>query len=95
MKRQIAILMCLVAIAAARCLGSTDSPNLTELQNGWRMTSASDISVGDAQVSLPALDVSEWYNAQRMPATVLQILEDNGVYKNLYYGTNLSTPKNL
>jgi exo-1,4-beta-D-glucosaminidase len=95
MKRQIAILMCLVAIAAARCLGSTDSPNLTELQSGWRMTSATNISVGDAQVSLPALDVSKWYNVQRMPATVLQILEDNGVYKNLYYGTNLSMPKHL
>ena len=30
-----------------------------------------------------------------MPATVLQILEENGVYKNLYYGMNLATPGDL
>jgi len=27
-----------------------------------------------------------------MPATVLQILEENGVYKDLYYGMNLASP---
>ena len=30
-----------------------------------------------------------------MPATVLQILQENGVYKNLYYGMNLATPGDL
>ena len=30
-----------------------------------------------------------------MPATVLQILQENGVYKNLYFGMNLATPGDL
>lgn len=30
-----------------------------------------------------------------MPATVLQILEDAGAYKDLYYGMNLITPGDL
>ena len=95
MKRQLVVWMCFVSIVAARGFGSTDSPNLMELQSGWRMSSADDISVEDGLVSGPTLDVSKWYVVERMPATVLQILEDNGVYKDLYYGTNLATPKDL
>src|SRR3979411_2597336 len=95
MKRQLVVLMCFVSIVAARGFGSTDSPNLMELQSGWRMSSADNISVADGLVSRPTLDVSKWYVVERMPATVLQILEDNGVYKDLYYGTNLATPKDL
>jgi exo-1,4-beta-D-glucosaminidase len=30
-----------------------------------------------------------------MPATVLQVLQDNGVYKDLYFGMNLTTPGDL
>src|SRR6266853_1681912 len=95
MKRQLVVLMCFVSIVAARGFGSTDSPNLMELQSGWRMCSADNISVDDGLVSRPTLDVSKWYVVERMPATVLQILEDNGVYKDLYYGTNLASPKDL
>jgi len=59
------------------------------------MTSARNVSVDDSQVSLPSFDASKWYAAQHMPATVLQILEENGVYKNLYFGMNLATPGEL
>jgi exo-1,4-beta-D-glucosaminidase len=95
MKRKLAVLVCLVFITAAQALASAESPNLTELQNGWRMTSAKNVNVDDALVSQPSLDVTKWYVVQRMPATVLSILEDNGVYKNLYYGMNLATPGDL
>src|SRR2546425_13233109 len=30
-----------------------------------------------------------------MPATVLQVLQEHGVYKNLYFAMNLATPKDL
>ena len=43
----------------------------------------------------PSFDASQWYAAQHMPATVLQILQENGVYKNLYFGMNLATPGDL
>src|SRR5436190_15229759 len=71
------------------------SPNLIELQSGWRMTSANNVSGDDALVSQSSFDASRWYSAPHMPATVLQILQENGVYKNLYYGMNLATPGDL
>jgi len=43
----------------------------------------------------PIFDDSDWYAAQHMPATILQILEENGVYPNLYYGMNLTAPGDL
>jgi exo-1,4-beta-D-glucosaminidase len=74
---------------------SAQSPNWTELQDSWRMTSANSVSVDDATVSTPTFDASGWYVIQRMPATVLRVLEDNHVYENLYYGMNLSSPPEL
>ncbi len=71
------------------------SPNLVELENGWHIIAADQISDQDASVSLPNFDVSGWYPVRRMPATVLQVLEDDGVYKDLYYGTNLRMPGDL
>ena len=49
----------------------------------------------EAAISTSAFDDSKWYPIQRMPATVLQVLEDNGVYKDLYYGMNLTKPGDL
>src|SRR5713226_1662900 len=74
---------------------ATESPNLTELQSGWRMTSAKNVTADDALVSQSSFDASHWYAAAHMPATVVQILQENGVYKNLYYGMNLATPGDL
>ena len=72
---------------------SAQSPALVELQSAWRMAAAN--SVEDAAVSQPGFDDSKWHPIRRMPATVLQVLEDNGVYKHLYYGMNLTTPGDL
>jgi exo-1,4-beta-D-glucosaminidase len=73
----------------------TTSPNLVELDRGWRVISADQVSAEDSAVSTSSFDVSHWYPVPDMPATVLQILEDDGVYKNLYYGMNLTTPGDL
>lgn len=66
-----------------------------ELSDGWRISSADQVHVDDAAVSLPGFDVSHWYAVHHMPATVLQILEDDGVYKDLYFGMNLTSPGDL
>ncbi len=98
MKRRTAFgfLACLLlTLLHSHPLSASDSPNLTELRTGWTMTSAKNVTTEDSQVSQPGFDVSQWYTAQHMPATVLQILEENGVYKNLYYGMNLAIPKDL
>jgi len=81
-------------ILAPRSFAS-ESSNLTELASGWRMTSAKNVTGNDASISEPGYDASRWYPVKHMPATVLQILEENGVYKNLYYGMNLATPGDL
>ena len=59
------------------------------------MISARNVSADDSLVSLPGFDSSQWYTVRKMPATVLHVLQENGVYKNLYFGMNLATPKDL
>ena len=62
----------------------------TELASGWRLISAREVSAADSQVSTPSYDASHWHPIHRMPATVLQALQDAGVYKDLYVGMNLT-----
>ncbi len=85
----------LVVFPSVLAFAASETPNLTELHDNWRMTSANNVSGDDSPVSQPSFNASQWYTAQHMPATVLQILQENGVYKNLYYGMNLATPKDL
>ena len=42
-----------------------------------------------ADVSRADFGGAGWHDVRRMPATVLQTLEDDGTYPNLYYGKNL------
>ena len=42
-----------------------------------------------AMLSRPDYQDSGWHEVRRMPATVLQILQENGTYPNLYFGKNL------
>jgi len=73
----------------------SSSPNIAELAQGWRIISADQVAGDEASVSSGNFDASHWYPVHHMPATVLQILEDDGVYKDLYYGMNLTTPGDL
>jgi exo-1,4-beta-D-glucosaminidase len=68
---------------------------LIELAQGWRLISADQVPGEDTAVSSPAFDSSRWYEVRHMPATVLEILQEDGVYKDLYYGMNLVTPGDL
>ncbi len=61
-----------------------------ELQSGWRMISARNLSADGAEVSRPSYDDSTWYAIRRMPATVLEVLAENGVCKDPYFGMNLT-----
>ena len=74
---------------------NSGSPDLIELGQGWRLMPADQVTAEDAAVSSPSIDVSHWYEVRHMPATVLEILQEDGVYKDLYYGTNLVTPGDL
>jgi hypothetical protein len=71
-------------------LRAAESSNLTELKNGWRLTSVDNVSAGGEQISKAEFDASTWHSVKHMPSTVLQALEDDGVYKDLYSGMNLA-----
>lgn len=60
-----------------------------ELADGWRIISASGLRTGGNEISVTGFDASRWLPVHRMPATVLEILQEDGVYPNLYYGKNL------
>src|SRR5882724_12679064 len=82
-------------ISAFSSVTFAQSPNIVELQRDWKLISADKVAGDDALVSQPNFDASQWYPVPHMPATVLQILEDDGVYKDLYFGTNLTKPGEL
>jgi exo-1,4-beta-D-glucosaminidase len=64
---------------------------LTELSSGWQLASARDVTAPGSDVSRAGFGGKGWHQVRRMPSTVLQTLEDDGTYPNLYYGTNLLT----
>jgi len=87
-----------VSVLLAPEMGAAATTNQqSELQSGWRLISARELSADGAEVSRPSFDASHWTPIHRMPATVLQALEDAGVYKDLYVGMNLTktVPKDL
>ncbi|MCW1957002.1 MAG: glycoside hydrolase [Mycobacterium sp.] len=69
---------------------STTSQDV-ELAEGWELTEADDRAGAAENISSAGYDTTDWTPVPRMPGTVLQILQDAGVYQNLYFGTNLLT----
>jgi len=60
-----------------------------ELQKNWQLISAEKLTATGDTISQPSFSTDKWYPIQRMPATVLEILQEDGVYPNLYFGMNL------
>jgi exo-1,4-beta-D-glucosaminidase len=65
------------------------TPETIELALGWKLASTRDTSGTGADVSQTSYDDSGWHVVARMPSTVLQTLQDGGLYSDLYVGTNL------
>jgi exo-1,4-beta-D-glucosaminidase len=70
---------------------AVEIPGRTELSAGWKLISANSLTASGAVISRPDFDVHNWYPIRRMPATVLETLQEDGVYPNLYFGMNLLT----
>jgi exo-1,4-beta-D-glucosaminidase len=64
-------------------------PGQIELAQGWSLVSARSVPAGGALLSKPDYKAAGWHAIPRMPATILQTLQQDGTYPNLYYGTNL------
>lgn len=62
-----------------------------ELADGWTLKSARGLPDKGEAISSAGYDDNDWLPVRRMPGTVLDILQDAGVYPNLYYGMNLLT----
>lgn len=73
------------------------APAQIELAQGWRLSSADDVHADGAAISRADYRDSDWHPVRRMPATVLETLQDDGVYPDVYYGTNLrdAVPQDL
>jgi exo-1,4-beta-D-glucosaminidase len=67
-----------------------ESPKTIELAENWKLSSASNLQLGGAAISLPDYKDADWHTIRRMPATVLEILQEDGVYPNLYVGKNMA-----
>src|SRR5271157_3573165 len=51
----------------------------SELKTGWQLASAEQAKENGSLLSQASFDASKWYSIREMPATVLQVLEDDGV----------------
>lgn len=65
------------------------APERVEISDNWTLSPAETIAADGDTVSTPKYDNAAWYQVRRMPATVLEILRENGVYRDLYAGKNL------
>lgn len=97
-----------VILAVVLLLGAGDhapfsrpepAPVTVELDKGWTLAAAGRLADDGAEISgadyRPAAPA--WHQVSRMPATVLDILQQDGTYRNLYDGTNLrdAVPQDL
>ncbi len=60
-----------------------------ELKEHWKLVSATEAHDEGSTISSLGYEDTRWHPIQRMPATVLEILQEDGVYPNLYVGKNL------
>lgn len=67
------------------------SPETMQLKAGWALASADQAKDPGTIISQARYSTKGWYPIRQVPATVLQILQEDGVYPNLYYGKNLLT----
>jgi exo-1,4-beta-D-glucosaminidase len=84
------IVLCASALGlSAQSTSASGPPRSFELAKNWKLVSARDVSAGGQTISLPNYETATWHPVARMPATVLEILEEDGIYPNLYKGMNL------
>jgi exo-1,4-beta-D-glucosaminidase len=62
-----------------------------ELAEGWKLVSSTTLKADGAAISTAGYDDGAWVPVSKMPATVLEILQEAGIYPNLYFGKNLRT----
>ena len=64
-------------------------PAEIELSEGWQLTSARDTPGDGPAISSPDYRPTGWHDIPQMPATVLDALQQDGTFRDLYVGDNL------
>jgi exo-1,4-beta-D-glucosaminidase len=95
--RAVTVQMLSIGACVSPRSASAGSPCRIELAESWRLASAADVPSEGSVVSEPGFADSLWHPVRRMPATVLEILREDGVYPDLYVGKNLheNVPQDL
>lgn len=75
------------------------APVTIELDDGWTLAASGRVPDAGADISSAGYRATGpgWHQVPRMPATVLDALQQDGTYTDLYYGTNLrdTVPQDL
>jgi exo-1,4-beta-D-glucosaminidase len=83
------LVLMLLGLNTIPVYASSGSPQRIELTDNWKLMSSKDMQAEGSAISVASFPVEKWYTIHRMPATVLQILQEDGVYPDLYFGKNL------
>ncbi len=70
-------------------LAAAENSGRIELAENWKLASATEAPADGAAISVADYQDGRWHPIRRMPATVLEILQEDGVYPDLYVGMNL------
>jgi len=94
--RAVSIGLLLLGAGVFRLFAAGAKPDRIELAENWKLASATEAHSDGPAISVAGYQYSRWHPIHRMPATVLEILQEDGVHPNLYVGTNmLSVPPDL
>lgn len=87
----VTVLVSSLCVADLPSFARTEPPSgRIELAQGWQLASTRSVGADGAALSTPGDIAGEWHTVKTMPATVLQALQDDGTYPNLYFGENLA-----
>ena len=79
----------MLVVCACSCSGKREyQPQIRTLEDGWKVQSAARVPQPGEAISESEFAASGWY-ATAVPATVMAVLTNQGVYKDIYFGKNL------
>ena len=78
-----------VILLFAFCDYAQENPSTIELSDNWFIYPSEKLNVKESIVSSQGYSTIGWYKTE-IPKTVLAALVENGIYKDPYYGMNLS-----
>lgn len=83
----IIVLPLLMVIMATSC-ASSDYAEKILLKDNWLVQQSTKVNLSGEKISEQITDVSGWYKAA-VPSTIMGVLTENGLYKDLFVGDNL------